>query len=246
MGAAAAAACRRRRAAAALAAAALTAAALATTTLELSATAHGGFSRDLLPCHEAIAAQLGGAADNASLAVLQWACAPAAPGRAGLEAAHATLAATDGLVHVLEGAYLERHYAPLGDLRLLPRPPPLERTVPPPPPPYARAADAATRLMSSANAALGWRAAPPPPAPESVAVSDPLPRLTVQLGGESGGGGGSSGAVRSLVWGGVSAQERARVEREAASVLQVRHMRNTHTTRAHLPTEGGAMPAAAR
>ncbi|KAL1498886.1 hypothetical protein AB1Y20_013410 [Prymnesium parvum] len=170
----------------------------------LVAVAYGGFSRDLLPCHEAIEAQLDGAAD-ASLAALQWACAPTASGREGLDRAYHTLQAAEALHHHVEDAYLRAHFHPLPDPLTLRRPSPL----PPRPPPAASLASLASRASLAAATCRAARLRAARGGREAFAASDPLPRLTVRRGGE----------LRALAWAAASPAERARVEAEAARVL---------------------------
>ena len=111
--------------------------------MELSASpsgGYGGFSRDLLPCHRAIAATLGEPAPRRSLAVLQLACLPDSEvARRGGSAAVALelLHAAEKLHDQLESTLLDQHFGqPLRSFDQLPAAPPLPAAA-------AAAADAA-------------------------------------------------------------------------------------------------------
>ena len=159
--------------------------------MELVAVAYGGFSRDLLPCHEAISAQLGAETGAASLAVLQWACATSRGGAAGHAQAARALEATEALAHRLECAYLREHFAPLDDVTKLALAPPLRA-----------AEECASRPPSPLQElAQGWRLGPP--------VSDSLRPMTVAYGGQ----------VRRLAWGEAEGGAREALEAEAARAI---------------------------
>ena len=98
--------------------------------MELAAPAIGGFSRDLLPCHRAIAATADEAATiAASLDTLTLACAADDEPRLGGAAVIATglLEASRRLLDALEPVYLREYFTqPLTSWSLVAEPPPLE------------------------------------------------------------------------------------------------------------------------
>ena len=97
--------------------------------MELAAAEYGGFSRDLLPCHEAIAATLGDRTARASLRVLQLCCMPdeevsrqEGAGAVAIELLHATCC----LQGALEAALLQTWFCkPLESFEGMEDPPPL-------------------------------------------------------------------------------------------------------------------------
>ena len=128
--------------------------------MEVVARRFGGFSRDLLPCHEAISAECGEPAGARSLAVLQLACMPSGDvemrggcGRVALE----LLAATELLNECVEGIWCDRCFRePLTSFAQLPETPPL------PPAVLARAETAApaaaTATSPYTSPMASWRA----------------------------------------------------------------------------------------
>ena len=97
--------------------------------MELCASTLGAFSRDLLPCHRAIAATLPEPAPTRSLACLQLACLPEAEvsARGGSAVVAMELLHAAELLHdQLETTLLDEHFArPLRSFEQLPEVPPL-------------------------------------------------------------------------------------------------------------------------
>lgn len=201
--------------------------------MELVATAHGGFSRDLLCCHRAIAQQLGAEAASHSLAALQLACAPReqmAPDSAADSAqlARQMLSTASSLAAALDDAVLTRHFTPLRTLSQLAPTPPLAAWP-------SRASRGALTAAGRRLALSASRLLPPPPL-EQV-LTDSLPPLNAleglkranqgakALGGARSLGGGSWSSCRGararapieLRWEGGERLER--LERVAARVL---------------------------